>query len=310
MGTGKKIKVIVVAGPTAGGKTRLGIEIAKAVNGEIISADSMQVYKGMSIATAAPTAGERAQVPHRMAEFLNRNENFSVSDFCSLAKKEIEDIVSLGKTPVIVGGTGLFIDSLIDNIRFSEAQTDFKLRSRLMEKDTDELYSELMKIDKAAAEKIHKNNKIRIVRALEIYYSSGKTKSQQDSESKDEETPYEALYFVIDYKNRELLYDRINRRVEIMMNSGLLDEARQCLYSDSGTSAQAIGHKELLPYFNGEIPLETAAENLKKETRRYAKRQITWFKRRKHAVHLFADELGMEKLAETAIDKSREFING
>lgn len=310
MDAGKKIKVIVVAGPTAGGKTSLGIEIAKAVNGEIISADSMQVYKGMSIATAAPTAEERVQVPHRMVEILDRNENFSVSDFCSLAKKEIEDIVSLGRIPVLVGGTGLFIDSLVDNIKFSEAQTDFELRNRLMKKDADELYSELMKVDKAAAEKTHKNNKIRVVRALEIYYSSGKTKSQQDSESKNEESPYEVLYFVIDYKNRELLYSRINRRVDAMMKSGLVDEAKQCLFSDSGTAAQAIGHKELLPYFNGELSLETAAENLKKETRRYAKRQITWFKRRKDAVHLFPDELGMEGLAKTAIDKSREFING
>lgn len=310
MDAGKKIKVIVVAGPTAGGKTSLGIEIAKAVNGEIISADSMQVYKGMSIATAAPTAEERAQVPHRMVEILDRNENFSVSDFCSLAKKEIEDIVSLGRIPVLVGGTGLFIDSLVDNIKFSEAQTDFELRNRLMKKDADELYSELMKVDKAAAEKTHKNNKIRVVRALEIYYSSGKTKSQQDSESKNEESPYEVLYFVIDYKNRELLYSRINRRVDAMMKSGLVDEAKQCLFSDSGTAAQAIGHKELLPYFNGELSLETAVENLKKETRRYAKRQITWFKRRKDAVHLFPDEFGMEGLAKTAIDKSREFING
>ena len=301
-----KTKLIVVAGPTAGGKTSLGIEIAKAVNGEIISADSMQVYKGMRIATAAPTAQEIAQVPHHLVEFLDRDRAFSVSDFCDLATKAVRDITGRGKVPIIVGGTGLFIDSFVDNIKFTQIDTDFELRQRLMEKDTDTLYSELISIDPNAAEKIHKNNKKRVVRALEIYYASGKTKSDQDGASRLEESPYEVLYFVIGYKNRDILYDRINRRVDIMLQNGLLDEAKKCLEAEGKTSAQAIGHKELKPYLDGDISLDEAVDNLKKETRRYAKRQLTWFKKRENAVWLYADENG--DIAIDAINKSREFL--
>lgn len=305
-----KTKLIVVAGPTASGKTGLGIEIAKAVNGEIISADSMQIYKGMSIATAAPTKEEQSEVPHHLVEFLDKDKNFSVSDYCDLAKKEIEDINKRGKVPVIVGGTGLFINSLVDNIKFIESKTDFELRDKLMKKDIDELYEELQKVDPVAASKIHKNNKTRVVRALEIYYSSGKTKTMQDDESKQEESPFDVLYFVIGYEDREILYNRINKRVDLMAENGLVFEAKENLENMTGTSAQAIGHKELLPYFKGELTLEEALDNLKKETRHYAKRQITWFKKRENAVWLYADVLGKEQLVKTAIDKSREFLNG
>lgn len=306
----KKTKLIVVAGPTAGGKTKLAVEIAKAVSGEIISADSMQIYKGMRIATAAPNAEERQAAPHHLVEFLNADESFSVSDFCSLAKDKISEINARGNVPVLAGGTGLFIDSLVDNIKFVETKTDPELRERLMKKSEEELYSELSEIDQAAAEKIHKNNKIRVVRALEIYYSSGKTKSTQDLASKTEESPYDVLYFVIGYKNRDILYNRINSRVDAMMQMGLLDEARVCLKNAGGTSAQAIGHKELKPYFSGEISLEQAIDELKKETRHYAKRQITWFKRRENAVWLYADELGEAALISTAVNKCKDFLNG
>ena len=302
-----KTKIIVAAGPTASGKTAFGIEIAKAVNGEIISADSMQVYKGMSIATAAPNDSERAAAPHHLVEFLSRQENYSVSDFCRLAKEKIADISSRGKTPVIVGGTGLFIDSLVDNIKFTEAETDFELRNKLMQKSADELYDMLLKIDKEAALKIHKNNKSRVARAIEIYYTAGKTKTAQNEDSKKEESPFETLYFVLAYKNRDLLYDRINRRVDLMIANGLINEAQKVLAeSDSKTSAQAIGHKELKPYLDGEITLDTAVDNLKKETRHYAKRQITWFKRRENAEILYMD--GDENPVNTAVNKCREFI--
>ena len=301
-----KTKLIVVAGPTASGKTGLGIEIAKAVNGEIISADSMQVYKDMSIATAAPTQEERAQAPHHLVEFLERDKNFSVSDFCSLAADAVKDITGRGKVPIIVGGTGLFIDSFTDHIRFIQTDTDFELRERLMKRDIDELYDELLSIDPKAAEKIHKNNKTRVARALEIYYSSGKTKSSQDDESRLEESPYEALYFVVGYKNREMLYGRINRRVDIMLQNGLPEEAKRCIASGGKTSAQAIGHKELKPYLDGELSLEEAVENLKKETRHYAKRQLTWFRKRENAVWLYADE---EDIVSAAVNKSREFLS-
>lgn len=304
-----KTKIIVVAGPTASGKTSLGIEIAKAVDGEIISADSMQVYQGMSIATAAPTESERAEVPHHLVEFLSRQENYSVSDFCRLAKEKIADISSRGKTPVIVGGTGLFIDSLVDNIKFTEAETDFELRNELMQKSADELYDTLLKIDKEAALKIHKNNKSRVARAIEIYYTAGKTKTMQNEDSRKEESPYETLYLVLVYKNREILYDRINRRVDMMIKSGLIPEAERVL-ADSGskTSAQAIGHKELKPYLDGEITLDTAVDNLKKETRHYAKRQITWFKRRENAEMIYMDS--DENPVSSAVNKCREFIYG
>lgn len=304
-----KTKIIVVAGPTASGKTSLGIEIAKAVDGEIISADSMQVYQGMSIATAAPTESERAEVPHHLVEFLSRQENYSVSDFCRLAKEKIADISSRGKTPVIVGGTGLFIDSLVDNIKFTEAHTDFELRNELMQKSADELYDTLLKIDKEAALKIHKNNKSRVARAIEIYYTAGKTKTMQNEDSRKEESPFETLYLVLAYKNREILYDRINRRVDMMIKSGLVPEAERVLAeSGSKTSAQAIGHKELKPYLDCEITLDTAVDNLKKETRHYAKRQITWFKRRENAVMIYMD--GDENPVLSAVNKCREFIYG
>lgn len=304
-----KTKIIVVAGPTASGKTSLGIEIAKAVDGEIISADSMQVYQGMSIATAAPTESERAEVPHHLVEFLSRQENYSVSDFCRFAKEKIADISSRGKTPVIVGGTGLFIDSLVDNIKFTEAETDFELRNELMQKSADELYDTLLKIDKEAALKIHKNNKSRVARAIEIYYTAGKTKTMQNEDSRKEESPFETLYLVLVYKNREILYDRINRRVDMMIKSGLIPEAERVL-ADSGskTSAQAIGHKELKPYLDGEITLDTAVDNLKKETRHYAKRQITWFKRRENAEMIYMDS--DENPVSSAVNKCREFIYG
>lgn len=304
-----KTKIIVVAGPTASGKTNLAVEIAKAVSGEVISADSMQVYKGMSIASAAPAQKEMQGVAHHLVEFLDQSEGFSVSDFCRLAKEKISEISARGNVPVIAGGTGLFIDSLVDNINFTEAQTDFELRERLMQKDCDELYSMLLEVDKEAAEKIHKNNKKRVARALEIYYSSGATKTAQDINSKKEESPYEALYFVIGFKSREVLYERINRRVDLMVEAGLVEEARENLSKEKATSAQAIGHKELAPYFSGEKSLEQALDDLKRETRRYAKRQITWFKRRENAVWLYADEEGAD-IVKAAVDKSREFLNG
>lgn len=304
-----KIKLIVVAGPTASGKTALAVELAKRLSGEIISADSMQVYKGMSIATAAPTEEERQAAPHHLVEFLDKSQSYSVSDFCDLARKKIEEICARGNVPIIAGGTGLFIDSLADNIIFTPAKTDAELRSRLLEKSEEELYSELLSVDSEAAQKIHKNNKTRVARALEIYYSSGETKTQQNINSRKEESPYDVLYFVIGYRNRELIYERINRRVDIMLENGLVDEARENQNS-LGTAAQAIGHKELAPYFAGTASLDEAVDKLKQETRHYAKRQLTWFRRRQGAVWLWADELGQDALVARAEQISREFLNG
>lgn len=301
-------KIIVVAGPTASGKTALGIEIAKAVGGEIICADSMQVYQGMPIATAAPTEDEKAKVKHHLNEIINAKESFSVARWCDLAKKTADDILSRNAVPIVVGGTGLFIDSFVDNVKFEDVSVDTALREALMKKDADELYNELMSVDKESALAIHKNNKKRVARALELYYS-GVSKTQQNINSKKEKSPYEFLYIVIDYKNRQTLYDRINKRVDIMAENGLIEEAKKCLSLSKDTSAQAIGHKELLPYFNSKLSLGNALDNLKKETRHYAKRQITWFKKRENAVHIEFDG-DRQRAVNTAVKMCEDFLNG
>lgn len=304
-----KKKIIVVAGATASGKTALGIVLAKAVNGEIISADSMQVYKGMPIATAAPTREEQQAVPHHLVAFLEPSESFSVARWCDLARAKIDEILSRNHIPIIVGGTGLFIDSLADNIIFEEIPVDNALRQRLMEKSEDDLYNELMELDPKAAEDIHKNNKKRVVRALELYYA-GSSKTQQNINSRKTESPYEVLYFFINYSDRQKLYDRINKRVDMMLDLGIMDEARDCMDKYTGTSAQAIGHKELMPYFKGADSLENCVNKLKQETRRYAKRQITWFKRRENAVLLEPDVSGNDGMINCAVKKCEEFLNG
>lgn len=301
-------KIIVVAGPTASGKTSLGIELAEALNGEIISADSMQVYKGMPIATAAPTAEEKRRARHHLTEFLSPEESFSVAAWCELAKKAIDDITERGRLPIIVGGTGLFIDSLVDNVVFEEVSVDEALRARLMARDADELYAELMSVDPVSAQNIHKNNKKRVVRALELYHS-GTSKTQQNINSKKVSSPYEVLYFFINYRDRELLYNAINRRVDYMLEAGLVEEARANAVNSLKTAAQAIGHKELAAYLCGDTPLELCVDNLKKETRHYAKRQITWFKRRENTILLEPDVLG-SGMKEYAISICEDFING
>ena len=302
-----KIKIICVVGATASGKTALGVELAKRLGGEIISADSMQVYKGMSVATAAADEDEQQGIPHHLLEFLPPEERFSVADFVSLAKKTALEISERGNIPIIVGGTGLFIDSLVNNISFSDVGIDEELRKRLSEKDTDELYDELQRVDKTAAEAIHKKNRKRVIRALELYYG-GTSKTVQNENSKNEESPFEALYIGIDYKSRENLYERINRRVDLMLEKGLLDEARAMAEKSGATSKQAIGHKELLPYINGECPLSEATENLRRETRRYAKRQLTWFRRNKNIIWLYADVVPLQELYDKAEDAAKEFL--
>ena len=303
-----KIKMICVVGATASGKTALGVELAKRLGGEIISADSMQVYKGMSIATAAASEEEKQGIPHYLLEFLEPEETFSVADFVSLAKEKAFDIAKRGKIPIIVGGTGQFVDALAQNISFSDVPANEKLREELNEKSNDELYDLLLRLDKPAAQNIHKNNRKRVIRALELYYG-GVSKTRQNEESRNEESPFDTLYIGIGYKDRRNLYDRINRRVDLMIEHGLADEAKNALEKNSATSRQAIGHKELIPYFNGEITLEEAAENLKKETRHYAKRQLTWFRRNENIHWLFADEMSPDELYDSAQNLSMSFIN-
>ena len=303
----EKIKIICVVGPTASGKTALSVELAKRLSGEIISADSMQVYKGMPIATAAVTQEEMQGVPHHLVEFLDASEPFSVAQFVALAKEKIKEINERGSVPIIAGGTGLFVDSLVKNITFSDVGVNEELRKSLEEKTNGELYSMLLEADEESAKKIHKNNRKRVIRALELYLG-GTSKTEQNEASMKEESPFDALYIGINYKDRDLLYQRINKRVDIMLEQGLLEEAERTLKSPLSTSAQAIGHKELAPYFEGIITLDEAIENIKRETRRYAKRQLTWFRRNKNINWLYADEMPGDELINSAVALAENFI--
>lgn len=303
----KKTKIICIVGATASGKTSLSVELAKAVDGEIISADSMQVYKNMGIATAVATKEEQQGVPHHLIEFLDSTESFSVADFVSLANKKISEIVSRGKTPIIVGGTGLFVDSLVKGITFSDVSANSEIRAELEKLSNDELYQKLVELDENAAKDIHPNNRKRVIRALELCLS-GITKTEQNENSLVKESPYDSLYIGIGYKDRQVLYDRINYRVDLMMDAGLIDEAKQMLNREGITSKQAIGHKELAGYIDGDITLNEALENLKKATRNYAKRQLTWFRRNENIHWLYADEINKDLLISNAVDLAKEFL--
>lgn len=310
-----KIPVVAVVGPTASGKSDLAVEICRKFGGEAVSADSMQIYKGMDIATAKPTEIEKRGIPHHMMDFLESSEPYSVALYQQAAEKCIADIYSRGRLPVVVGGTGLYIDTLLNNIKLSEESYDGELRRSLLQRAEDEgaevLLDELRKIDPEYAAKLHPNNVKRIVRALEIYKTTGTTPTGQIALSK-RESPYRACIIGLDAENRQYLYDRIDRRVDIMLELGLEDEAREYLSrSDVQTSAQAIGYKELKPYFDGEISRDEAVENLKRATRRYAKRQLTWFRRNECINWLFIDQYpNKENLARKAFTVVDEFMKG
>lgn len=286
--------VVIISGPTASGKTGLSIEIAKRFNGEIVSADSMQIYKSMDIATAKPTKDETAEIRHHLIDFVEANENFSVAKYKQLALSAIDNILSRGKLPIVCGGTGLYIDTLMNNTVFLDYE-DSGIRERLEKRKESDgvegLYEELKKVDPDTACRLHLNDSKRIIRALEVYYLTGKTISEQNSLSHKEESPYDFLLFVLSAHNREILYKRINDRVDKMLDMGLVEEAGSFFASDiSKTAKQAIGYKELKPYLDGEISLETAVEKLKMETRRYAKRQLTWFRNKKNVNWLYIDD--------------------
>ena len=291
----KKIPVIAVVGPTASGKTSLSIEIAKHFSGQVVSADSMQIYEKMNIATAKPTDGEMQGVPHHLIGFQPIDKKFSVAEYVTLAKECIEKIHNQGDLPVVAGGTGLYVDSLLQNIQFSKEEGNNEFRNELIEmfdqKGAEFMLEALREIDPQTAEKLHLNDKSRIIRALEIYKATGKTMTEQKILSREEESPFEVLYIGINYRDRNVLYDRINRRVDIMLENGLLDEAKDFYNIDADkTACQAIGYKELAPYFNGEKSLEDCLESLKIETRHYAKRQLTWFRKNENINWVYPDD--------------------
>lgn len=280
----EKIFIVVVCGATASGKTRLAIDLAKRFDGEIVSADSMQIYKKLDIASAKPTEEEKEGIPHHLMDFLEPTMPFSVADYLPLAREAIADIHSRGKLPIICGGTGLYINSLVDNIEFDDTGSDPVFREEMKrlaeEQGNGAVLEKLREIDPESAERLHENNLSRVIRALEVYHISGKTMTQVQAESRLKPSPYEACMMMIDYPDREMLYERIDRRVDIMIESGLLEEAAEFFtHDDYVTAAQAIGYKELKAYFDGRAELSECVENLKRETRRYAKRQLTWFKK-------------------------------
>ncbi len=289
-----KTKVIVVVGPTASGKTALGIHLAKRFNGEVVSGDSMQIYENMDIATAKPTTEEMDGIKHHLIGFVKPTDEYSVASFCEDAKKAVNEITDKGKIPVIVGGTGLYIDSFINNITFFDNANSEKVRNELYkeleEYGIEKLYNELLSVDSEAAKKIHPNNEVRVIRALEIYRLTGETLTEQNKRSHDIESAYEPLYIGISYKDREKLYERINKRVDIMIENGLLEEAK-AFYKTyaSKTAVNAIGYKELKPFIDGEKTLEECLEKLKQSTRRYAKRQLTWFNRNEKINWVYPD---------------------
>lgn len=290
-----KIRVIAIVGPTASGKTALGAEIAEEFSGEVVSADSMQIYKGMDIATAKPTKEEMRGIPHHLIGFLDRNVSFSVADYVELAGSVIGDISERKKLPVIVGGTGLYVSSLLDNIKFADIKSDAGLRKKLEDEaerlGNSYLFEKLEKVDPESAAELHPNNLVRVIRALEVYELTGKKLSLFKAESRLEESPYDPVMLGLDYNDRQILYDRINKRVDIMVKNGLVEEAQSIFDScNMKTAGNAIGYKELIPYFKKEKSLEECISKIKQETRRYAKRQLTWFRKNAKINWLKLDE--------------------
>lgn len=303
--------LIAIVGPTAVGKTALALELAKRYNGEIISCDSMQIYKQMDVGTAKPTKDEQAACPHHLIDIKEPNEDFSCAEYATLAREAIEDIKSRGKLPIFCGGTGLYLDSVLKIPSFSETQVDENYRAELEkfadENGLDALHAMLCEIDPESGEAIHKNNRKRVIRALEIYKCTGKKKSELDRLSREQVPPYDATVFFLTAHDRDRLYLRIENRVDVMLENGLEDEARALwergLLKPEYNSYAAIGYKELVPYFEGEKTLDECVLDLKLATRHYAKRQLTWFSRYENYHKIYTD-------TENAFDTACAIING
>ena len=279
-------KVIVICGPTASGKTGLSIELAKRIKGEVISADSMQIYQEMDIGTAKPNKEEQQGVKHYLMDFVSPEERYSVADYKRDAKQAIKEILKKGKTPIVVGGTGLYVDSLIyeieyPNIEFDEAYRT-ELEQRVKAEGLEKLYKEAEKIDPEATKKISENDEKRILRILEIYHATGKTKTQQEVESRKNPVEYDYQVYALKW-DRELLYERINKRVDLMLEQGLVEEVQGIIkrHQKFPTAMQGLGYKEVVEFLKGNTTQEEMIEKIKMETRRYAKRQMTWFRKNK-----------------------------
>lgn len=294
----EKIPLLAVVGPTASGKSRLAAELALKYSGEVVSADSMQIYREMDIGTAKVTPEETLGVPHHLIDFADPSQTFSVADYVRLAGACIREIHGRGKLPVLAGGTGLYVRTLLRGTKLSEGEEDPVLREELRRKAEREggetLLEELRGFDPQSADRIHPNNIPRLIRAIEIYRTTGRTMTQQIEDSQKEPAPYRSLMLGLTFSDRSKLYERINQRVDLMFEAGLLEEAERILRipEEKSTAMQAIGYKELAPYFAGKISLEEAKENIKRETRRYAKRQLTWFRRDSEIFWIAVDDAG------------------
>lgn len=285
----------IIAGPTASGKTALAVQVALASGGEVVSADSMQIYAGVSVGTACPTSEEMKGVPHHLLSFIPLQEKYSVARYLEDANRVFADIYSRGVTPVMCGGTGLYIQSFIENRQLFEEEPNPEIRTYYMsiaeQQGSEVLLDKLREIDPMTATRLHANDVHRIIRALEVYETTGRTISEQNALSLSVPSPYSPCLFVLDFHDRQKLYDRINRRVDMMVENGLLEEAKRILNTDpDATVTQAIGYKEFESYFQGTASLDEAADKLKQQTRRYAKRQLSWFRRMKNAHTLWVDE--------------------
>ncbi len=285
----------IIAGPTASGKTAVAVLLALRIGGEVVSADSMQIYDGVRVGTARPTDTEMQNVPHHLQGFLPIQESYSVARYVEDAHSVFADVFSRGHTPILCGGTGLYIQSFMENRQLLPQQTDVayreQLRAEIALHGGEHLLQQLRAVDPVTADRLHPNDHHRIIRALEVFHTSGKTISQQDEESHRCPSPYDGCLFVLNFRDRERLYDRINMRVDSMLSDGILDEARDVLTLDPrATALQAIGYKELLPYLRGECSLEDAVTKLKTETRHYAKRQLSWFRRMNDARMIYVDD--------------------
>ena len=291
----QKNKVIVICGPTASGKTALSIELAKQIHGEIVSCDSMQIYKDMNIGTAKPTIQEMQGIKHYLIGYVSPEKRYSVADYKRDAKNAIKEIIEKDKMPIIVGGTGLYLDSLIYEIEYQEIELDEEYRKNLEkeveEQGLDRLYERAKQIDAKAVEKISPNDKKRILRILEIYHATGKTKTEQEIESRKKEVEYDYKVYALNW-DREKLYERINKRVDLMIEQGLINEVKEILkkYNNFPTAMQGLGYKEVVDYLNGVLTKEEMIEKIKMETRRYAKRQLTWFRKNKQTIWLNAED--------------------
>lgn len=306
----EKKPLVAVVGPTASGKTGLAIALCKAYDGEVVSADSMQIYKYMDIGTAKPSKEEMQGIPHHMMDFLEPNKSFSVAQYVACAREVIADIHARGKLPVLVGGTGLYVDSLLQNIQFSEVPNNPALRAELAElaaqKTPQEVWEMLEQIDPQTAQILHPNNQGRVLRAIEIYRLTGISMWEHQRRSKSVPSPYKSCVLGIGFEDRELMYQKINKRVDLMMEQGLLQEVQTlAAMGFSPTAVQAIGYKELFSYLEGTASLPACVETLKQETRKYAKRQMTWFRRNPDIEWVIRDEKTEEL---QILEKSYKFV--